>query len=181
MCKLTENIEITRSTLLYILEKLGGEADFHKIFKILFFADKKHLVRFGSTITDDSYMAMDFGPVPSMAYDVLKALRGEGFMIDKKDYFTPYFELKNSFTVKALRKPDMDDISESEKMVIDEVIEECKHMGFAQRTSASHGYAWENAKGGDISIVDMAKEDKASEDMIKYIETVKENNKTVFI
>lgn len=181
MDKLMENIEITRSTILYILKQLGGTADFHKIFKILFFADKKHLARFGSTITDDNYIAMVYGPVPSNAFDVLKALRGEGFMIDKKDLFTPYFELKGKYKVKALKEPDMDDISTSEKVAIDDAISECKDLNFNELKEISHGYAWNNANGGDIKITDMAKEENVSEDMLKYIEDVRENNKSILI
>jgi uncharacterized phage-associated protein len=45
----------------------------YDIVKALFLADKTHLNRFGRPITFDNYMAMANGPVPSFAYDVLKA------------------------------------------------------------------------------------------------------------
>jgi len=58
MNTIAENLTITVNTLLYIIGKLGGTGDFHKVFKILYFADQKHLVRYGFAITDDRYIAM---------------------------------------------------------------------------------------------------------------------------
>jgi len=45
-----EKIATTVNTLLYIIQKSGGICDFHKVFKILYFADQKHLSMYGSTI-----------------------------------------------------------------------------------------------------------------------------------
>ena len=42
------------------------------ILKTLFLADKKHLNTYGRPITFDEYVAMTDGPVPSLAYDLLK-------------------------------------------------------------------------------------------------------------
>jgi len=44
----------------------------YDIVKTLFFADKAHLNAYGRPITFDNYRAMPHGPVPSLAYDLLK-------------------------------------------------------------------------------------------------------------
>jgi uncharacterized phage-associated protein len=44
----------------------------YDIVKSLFLADKAHLNKYGRPITFDNYVAMKHGPVPSLAYDVLK-------------------------------------------------------------------------------------------------------------
>lgn len=41
--------------------------------KILFFADREHLLDYGRPITGDRYVAMEHGPVPSAIRDILKA------------------------------------------------------------------------------------------------------------
>jgi uncharacterized phage-associated protein len=44
----------------------------YDIVKSLFLADKSHLNKYGRPITFDNYVAMRHGPVPSVAYDLLK-------------------------------------------------------------------------------------------------------------
>lgn len=46
--------------------------DFYRILKVLFYADKWHLVRYGRPVLGDRYVAMENGPVPSAVYDMLK-------------------------------------------------------------------------------------------------------------
>jgi hypothetical protein len=60
----------TIQALCYILDKIK-QADKLKLVKLLFIADKYHLVQFGRTITNDDYWAMPYGPVGSTAKDVL--------------------------------------------------------------------------------------------------------------
>lgn len=45
--------------------------------KVLFFADREHLLDWGRPISGDRYVAMNHGPVPSFTYDLLKAGSGE--------------------------------------------------------------------------------------------------------
>jgi uncharacterized phage-associated protein len=40
----------------------------------MYFADRKHLEKYGRFICGDSYVAMKHGPVPSEIYDILKAV-----------------------------------------------------------------------------------------------------------
>jgi hypothetical protein len=44
----------------------------YDIVKTIFLADKAHLNKYGRPVTFDSYVAMRDGPVPSLAYDLLK-------------------------------------------------------------------------------------------------------------
>ena len=45
----------------------------YDLVKSLFLADRSHLNEWGRPITYDNYTAMKHGPVPSLAYDLLKA------------------------------------------------------------------------------------------------------------
>ena len=81
--------------ILYVANRLNRK-DFHKIFKILYFADRNHLSDYGRTITGDFYVAMDDGPVPSKIYDIFKIVRGDGlFSAEKKSEFDSYFNVQN--------------------------------------------------------------------------------------
>jgi len=57
-------------TIFYILKKIGP-ADKIKLIKLVYLADKYHLLRYGRTVTGDEYFAMENGPVASTLKDVL--------------------------------------------------------------------------------------------------------------
>ena len=45
-----------------------------KAAKLLYFADKHHLVRYGRPILGDCYCALDAGPIPSRSLDIMKRI-----------------------------------------------------------------------------------------------------------
>lgn len=176
MNTLHENVEANVHSVLYILHQLGGRADFHKVFKIMYFADQKHLRKYGTPIFNDKYIAMQNGPVPSMTYDILKALRGEGLLNEQKEKFTPYFDLINSFIVSAKQEPDLDNLSQSEILAINESIKENRALGFDKLTKKSHDEAWEKAiQDGEMELLEIAKAGGATPEMVHYISTHLEN------
>lgn len=50
----------------------GRNVTQYDLVKTLFFADRAHLNEWGRPVTYDNYCAMEHGPVPSLAYDLLK-------------------------------------------------------------------------------------------------------------
>lgn len=84
-----------------------------KVAKMLYFADKKHLVEFGKPIIGDIYFCMEFGPVPSFALNEMNEAisRSEVECTDASDYNKmsqvlrvkkrffgyPHFEAKHNF------------------------------------------------------------------------------------
>ncbi len=160
------------NSLLYALQQLGNKTDMHKLCKILYFADQKHLSEYGRSITGDTYIAMQFGPVPSCVDDILKALRGDSF-------FSPSHEIEplrqsmifeNRFMIRALQAPDMDELSTSDIKCLDYAIEICKDKSFEQLTRLSHGLAWSNTqRDRAISIKDILREAGDEEAYVEYI------------
>lgn len=82
-----------------------------KIAKLVYFADKAHLLEFGSPIIGDVYFCMDFGPVPSFALNEMNeaiccsdsgadgALMHEVLKVRKPLWSKhPHFEARNSFS-----------------------------------------------------------------------------------
>jgi uncharacterized phage-associated protein len=49
----------------YLLKRRGGKMSYMKLIKLLYFADRVALSRFGRPITTDRYVSMDRGPVLS--------------------------------------------------------------------------------------------------------------------
>lgn len=66
------NREKAINAMLHICNSLGGTWDKYSLLKILYFAEQKHLAKYGRPITGDNIVAMEYGPVPSISYDEVK-------------------------------------------------------------------------------------------------------------
>lgn len=173
--------EKTLNAALLILEKLG-QADYHKIFKILYFAERQHLKNYGQPLTGDSYQAMPYGPVPSFLYDIFKASENQS------SPFSEALELSRAFTVTRHDKipcvtpnfkPDTDELSESNIEAILKSIEENCQLTFKEITEKSHDSAWakaEKAAETEMSYLDIAESAQATPEMLRYISLNAENN-----
>lgn len=59
-------MDVLVNAALWVIERLPeNERRLHKLFKVLWFADLEHLKKYGRTVTGDTYVAMEFGPVTS--------------------------------------------------------------------------------------------------------------------
>lgn len=160
------------NSLLYALKRLGGHTDMHKLCKILYFADQKHLSEYGRSITGDKYIAMQFGPVPSNIDDILKALRGDSFFSNSPDIDLLREEMtfENRYIIRAIKDPDMDELSGSDVKCLNYAIDLCKDKTFQQLTEFSHGLAWTNTqRDRAISVKDILREVGDEEAYVEYI------------
>jgi uncharacterized phage-associated protein len=155
------------SAVLYITERLQ-KADFHKISKIIYFADQKHMVRYGRPISGDYYVKMDNGPVPSQIYDMLKTVRGDSLC--KSTEYDKFFKVESSYIVLPLCKPNLDDFSETDLECLNESLVENKDLNFKALVNKSHGEAWNSAGAySNISVEKIAKEGGADKEMINFL------------
>jgi uncharacterized phage-associated protein len=130
-------------SLLYVLGRLDqANREFHKIFKILWFADISHMRDWGRLITGDTYIKMEYGPVPSCLYDIFKGIR------DGKPEFGKYARdiSVRGYKVAPLRAADLDNLSETDIEKLDKSIEENSGLSMGQLTDKSHGAAWEKSE-----------------------------------
>ncbi len=164
--------DIAIQAILYILKQMGGKCDIHKCHKILYFADNEHLSEYGRSITGDTYVRMDFGPVPTCIYDLFKAVRGDSFFASQvDDVRNNCFHFVNKRDIEAVASPDMSYLSESDIEILDKYIFKLKNKGFSEVSDASHGYAWSHtAQNSVISVRDRLTEMGDSDEYIKYIE-----------
>ena len=70
MIRFNLNEEKAIEALVWLANEKPG-ISFYYIVKVLFFADKIHLNKYGRPILGDQYVAMPHGPVPSTVYDML--------------------------------------------------------------------------------------------------------------
>ncbi len=163
--------ETVVNAILYVTNSVGGQIDLHKLFKILYFADREHLSKYGRRITGDVYIAMDYGPVPSKIDDIMKAVRGDSFFAGQVDYFKQYFFFVNKKLIAANTKADMDFLSASDVECLDVAIGKCKDLSFAKLTEMSHDYAWNNTnRNRKMSFADIMREMNEEEGYATYIQ-----------
>lgn len=136
--------------ILYIVEKTHAPS-FHQISKIMYFADRDHLEKYGRFIAGDSYVAMKHGPVPSGTYDLLKSKRspplqsgGHAFDADTT------FEVRNGHDVKGLRAANLDRLSDSDVECLDSALSKYGSLSFNQLTELSHDATWSASDANDL-------------------------------
>lgn len=157
--------------ILYVATRTS-ESGFHRVSKILYFADKEHLDSFGRLITQDNYVAMKHGPVPSDLYDILKLVRDvDGDRVD--DRFKPLFDaftVKGRYNIVPLRDADTNLLSDSETQCLDIAIEQYGKMSFQELTEASHDDAWHAADENEtIRFEDIVRTCPSASELLAHI------------
>lgn len=174
------NIEKAKATLLYISSQLANP-DFLKVFKILYFAEREHLAKYGRLIVGDSYIAMKNGPVPSFIYDALKYLRGEGMYSSAYDPLIKALSVDKDYFISVKEEADLDELSKSDIESLNKSIAENKNLDFNTLSKKSHDSAWKQADPDDeMNILKIAAAGGANEVMLKYIEENIEHQNIVF-
>lgn len=161
--------------VLYILGKTGG-VDFYHAFKILYFAEMKHLAKWGSGIVPDEFRALKYGPVPTRLYDAVKELNQPRMAL--AEYLAEVVQFAGEDAPNVLlpkREANMRFLSKSEIDALDQAIEENESLSFGQLMRKSHDEAWDEANRrvngtNIISPISMAKVLKADDAMLEYIE-----------
>ncbi|MCX2478892.1 Panacea domain-containing protein [Pedobacter sp. MC2016-15] len=175
----------TLNAALYVLNHLG-EADCHKTFKILYFADQAHLKTYGRPITGDAYQAMNFGPVPSFLYDIFKAAEKGSHPLQEAMEVSHSFSIRREAGVPIVtptKDADVDELAESEINVLNKSLTENEGLNFEQLVTKSHDHAWiEACENVDIemSYLNIAKAAGTSDDMLSYITLNAENDQKIY-
>lgn len=132
--------EKSLNALLYVANRVQRK-DFHKIFKIIYFADRQHLADWGRPITGDTYIAMEAGPVPSRLYDMLKIVRGDSYLPDMEG-LSKYFQVENWMYVRPLQDADLNKLSANEQEAMSKAIEKYAALSYDEIKEKSHDVAW---------------------------------------
>lgn len=115
-----------------------GQPTLHSVSKVLYQADRLHVMRYGRPVTGDHYVAMRHGPVPSGTYDVLKALRGDHVPIQLPEGIENALVVANGYSIGARRSANLDYLSVSDQECLAEAATHHGHKSFGQLTNDSH-------------------------------------------
>lgn len=135
-------------SVLLIASSLRGPT-VHEVLKIRYFADKIHFSDYGFLGSGDRYVAMNFGPVASSTYDLLKVARGDlnGFTDIRLISLVEGSLIVERGTnrVRPLRSANLDLLSKADVASITTALESDGNKGFKERTDLSHDSAWNAA------------------------------------
>jgi len=138
------NAKKALEVILWLATK-GHNSGYHALLKTLFFAEEYHLNHYGRPIVGDVYLAMEYGPVASTTYDILKQ---EALAVELLEDDLPFENVNKKIT--PLRKPNLSKLSPSDIEALEYAIEKYAHYDFKSLTDISHQHpAWKKAREHD--------------------------------
>lgn len=135
-----QNYQKITEALNYLAIKCGTSKRINKMkaIKLLYFADRYHLRKYGRPLTGDTYLAMGYGPVGSLAKDI--AENSEFLDDDPRSYGNKILTLVSQHEFKSIKEAALDFFSETDRESLDFVIKKlAKFTGF-ELAELSHAY-----------------------------------------
>lgn len=175
MLKTRFDPEKALEAILYVASK-APIPDLYHVGKLMYFADRKHLEKYGRLITGDCYKAMKNGPVASGAYDLLKIARGDpgqrcpaGCSSEHVKH-SLFVASGGDHKVTIKRSFDPNFLSKSDINCLDEAIEQYGKLTFGELNDLSHDEVWKSAsRNDDIPLEVMARHSANGEELLEYL------------
>jgi uncharacterized phage-associated protein len=153
--------------ILYVASRVK-DPTFHRVSKLLYFADKQQLSNYGCVIVGDDYVAMRHGPVPSRVYDILKAVRdGRPHLARQAERA---FEVVDKFHIRPRRDANLSLLSDADVDSLNAVIGEFGRLSFNELTHRSHDAAWQGAGEDEfIGLEDIARTTPGGAELVAFL------------
>lgn len=164
--------EKAQQAILYTAGKLGTDHNMYWVLKALYFADIEHLHEFGRFIYGDSYVALQHGPVPSNAYNLVQNVRQKCAGIFEEDpaKFDGLFSVKDNDTIVPLVQADTSCFSKSDLHCLDNAIEKVRPLSFTKLKNLSHDSAYKQAGNNDfMSVESIAAMSTEADDILEHL------------
>jgi len=134
------NFDLKKATqaLNWLAVKSGGRINKLKALKLIYLADRYHLRKYGRLITNDSYFAMDYGPVPSGVKDLAEV--SEFLGKDEQNYSKKFIQPVNQYTLESIAEPDHSVFSDSDVEALVFAWETFAHLDRFTLANLTHEY-----------------------------------------
>lgn len=145
-----------------------------KIFKLMYFADKEHLLKYGRPITGDHYVRMEWGPTPSASYDMTKGKGPSRRLLLFQSLLTIHGD-----NIKSLKSPNMMVFSRSDEAMLKEIARQYGKLSAAQLSKLSHKEAaWK--KTPENNIIDFELMFEGRDEAMPVLELLRQENAPAF-
>lgn len=177
--KTKDEIKKIETVVLYILQAFKEGVDYIKLFKIMYFAQRDYLSKYGKVLCPDTFKARKYGPVPAFSDKVIKTVETHERVSEKSDIkpFVASVKVQNQL-VYGVQNPDIDYLSVKERQCLDHWIEYCRDKDSIKELSPeSHDNAYKAAwkaykddpQKGEMTWIAIARAAGASDKMVSYI------------
>lgn len=182
------DIEKLVASLSFFASRTKG-LDKLKAAKLLYYADKYHLTRYGRPILGDVYFHLDYGPVPSLSLDIMnEAVSPYRLNIPQEnlELLKTYLKVDKEKTHPAFevkKEHELDVLSESEIEALRETISKYGHLTGPQLIDLTHREAsWKKTeKNQEIDYrLFFEGERSASPEALEYLESLREDIELIF-
>lgn len=119
-----------KQAVLWMLYRNNGSMNKLKLVKLMFFADREHLAKYGRPIIGGKYYNMKLGPVSSDLLDMLNKVQANA---EKSP-----FEFRHFYEIVSKESPDGDYLSESDKIILDQIYESYKYTNEFTLSKITH-------------------------------------------
>lgn len=117
--------------ILWILHRNNSSMDKLQLVKLIYYADREHLAKYGRPIVGGHYYTMDHGPVSSELLDLINDSQANPDSCK--------FGFRGSFDLIAKDRPDDEYLSESDLSVLDEIYQKLGHIDKWKLRDMTHG------------------------------------------
>ena len=182
------DVEKLVASLYFFASKTKG-IDKLKAAKLLYYADKYHLTRYGRPILGDVYFRLDYGPVPSLSLDIInEAISPYKLTIPQEnlELLKTYLKIEKDKphpTFEVKKHHDLDVLSESEVEALEETLKHYGRYTGPELIRLTHREpAWKKTeKNREIDYRLFFEGDKnASPAALEYLESLREDMDLIF-
>lgn len=151
-----------------------------KAAKLLYFADKEHLIQYGSSITDDRYIKMKYGPVPTRILNIINNPDEYLMEPENRKYLHKFlsFSKDKRKTINSKLNSDLYELSKSEIKVLNHIVKKYGHFTASELIKISHKeFAYKNANDGDFLLISDIVHDLKKEHREELLRLIAERKK----
>ena len=125
----------------YIINKLKDDnctPDIYHVVKMLYFADRVHLLKYQDSIIITKYLKLPYGPIPKLCLNIIRFVRGDKSVIQFDESIKEEFEVLQNKVENLNNKINTSYLSKTNIECLNTVIAKYGHLDFNGLKKESH-------------------------------------------
>ena len=122
----------------YFAGQEGDQINKMKVLKLLYFVDRYHIRKYGRLVTNDNYLAMQHGPVPSTSKDIAE---DNDYLNDEiRAYSVRFIKPVGNLSLRSIKKVDKSILSDSDMEALRFAWDNFGHYDQFELRDLTHNY-----------------------------------------